>query len=264
MAGVALKNTELFPVRCCSQDIPVKQVVSTLMNAERTTYISRSEEHAVPPSERWYCPQTKCGQWIRPRYLKAGPRGLRCPHCRSFICIKCRDIAHEDRDCETDPMLMEVLNVARHQRWQRCYNCHTMVEKTSGCNHMKCACAAEFWYVHVHSELLDWEILTATSYSCSRRWPCHCRGTTEVVDDAGRLEEDPALDTTMVVAAMEQAERELTEREVADVVTEYEQFEMQRPLSNEAPSQAETRPIWPPGMMWFMEDLAHRIPAGSR
>lgn len=152
MAHVALKNTDLFPVRCCSQEIPARQVAATLLSEERDTYTSRSEEHTLPPAERWYCPQTRCGQWIRPRYLRLGSRAPKCPYCKTSLCPNCRDIAHEDRRCESDPKLTEILKVARRHRWQRCYNCHTMVEKTSGCNHMKCVCSAEFWYVELYMQ----------------------------------------------------------------------------------------------------------------
>ena len=147
MGYIALQNTDQFPVRCCSQQIPARRVRSTLDSKGRETYKSRLEEYMVPPGERWYCPQTKCGRWIRPRYLKPGSRHHKCPYCRTPICPTCRDIAHESRGCTSDPGLAEVLQVARHHRWQRCFNCHAMIEKTTGCNHVQCTCSAEFWYV---------------------------------------------------------------------------------------------------------------------
>lgn len=67
------------------------------------------------------------------------------------MCLDCRDIAHDSRVCAYDPSLNEVLLVAQQKHWQRCFSCHTLVEKIEGCRHMKCVCKAEFWYFSVHS-----------------------------------------------------------------------------------------------------------------
>lgn len=145
MGVLALQNMEQFPVRCCSQDIPAERVAS-VMNARRgSLYISRVEEHAVPPTERWYCPHTTCGRWIAPRYIMTDSKTQNCPHCRAIICTSCHDLAHKNRECAEDPALGQLLEMARRNHWQRCYNCHALVWKVDGCNHMTCPCGAQFW-----------------------------------------------------------------------------------------------------------------------
>ena len=52
------------------------------------------------------------------------------------------------------------------------------------------------------------------SYQCGRRYPCHCRGTTELVEDNPELMDDPNFDARTMVAAIEQAEREVAEEAV--------------------------------------------------
>jgi hypothetical protein len=144
MASLAMRTKTLFPVRCCGQEIPAKPVASTMSVRERKLYISRVDEHAVPAAERWYCPQTYCRRWIHPRNF-APSKPLKCPYCRALICLDCRDLAHNSRACVVDSSLDEVLRMARQKYWQRCFNCHTLVEKIEGCRHMKCVCRAEFW-----------------------------------------------------------------------------------------------------------------------
>ena len=145
MASIAMKTKTLFPVRCCGQEIPAKPVGSTMSIRERKLYISRIDEHAVPAADRWYCPQTYCHRWIHPRNL-VPLKPLKCPHCRALICLNCRDLAHNSRACVVDSSLDEVLLIARQKHWQRCFSCHTLVEKIEGCRHMQCVCKAEFWY----------------------------------------------------------------------------------------------------------------------
>lgn len=145
MGEIALENKELFPVRCCNQEVPVKRVAMTMNVDKKKLYISRSDEDAVPPAERWYCPHTSCGKWIPPRHLKPGAKTQKCCHCRVTICSQCSDLAHEYGECSKDPGLEAILEVARHHHWQRCPNCHAIVSKKTGCNHMKCICGTDFW-----------------------------------------------------------------------------------------------------------------------
>lgn len=145
MVLMALEMWQAFPVRCCGQNIPMNQVLPALNNREKCLYTSRVAEEAVPPAQRWYCPHTNCRRWIDTRQLKPGSKNQKCPCCRTLICSQCRDLAHENRECVEDPGLPELLEVARRHHWQRCYNCHAMVGKTDGCQHIKCLCGADFW-----------------------------------------------------------------------------------------------------------------------
>lgn len=145
MAVLALQNQTQFPVRCCSREIPAVRVACVMNARGRRLYISRADENAVPPADRWYCPRTTCGQWISPRHIKKSSKTQKCPHCRAVICTSCHDLAHENRECTEDPGLGQLLEIARRQHWQRCYNCHALVWKIEGCNHMRCRCGAQFW-----------------------------------------------------------------------------------------------------------------------
>lgn len=150
IARLSFKDRALFPLRCCGQAFPIQNVVPVLDPTDRRFYFYRASEHATPVTKRWYCPSVKCGKFIAPRYIKAEEKVQKCPHCRTRICSVCRDLHHRGQECTPDSALREVLDLARRRHWQRCYNCHAMVELNVGCNHMTCVvCKAEFWYVLV-------------------------------------------------------------------------------------------------------------------
>lgn len=146
MALFSLRNRTPFPVRCCSQIIPVNLISSALSTRTKRLYTSRIDEEATPPAERLYCPHTSCRQWIRNQDLDPGAKYQKCPRCRTLICSICRDLAHADRECVEDPALADILVVARRNHWQRCCRCHAVVEKVGGCQHVHCLlCQADFW-----------------------------------------------------------------------------------------------------------------------
>lgn len=244
MGMTALQDNERFPVLCCSQEIPARRVASTMHTASKRLYITRTDEHAVPPAERWYCPHTNCGRWIPPRYLKPESKAYKCPHCRQMICPRCRDMTHEERDCSEDPSLGQILEMARRHHWQRCYRCHAMVLKTEGCNHISCLCGAQFWYVlrfpESSEEVAELErSLMQNSYMCGRQFPgCSCRSATEVLNNGDQVGGAGDLDVATVVAAMEIAEREEAEIEHA------EREELARPARPARPVRP-ARPLRP-------------------
>lgn len=210
MAKIALQNPEMFPLRCCSQEVPPYQVASRMNAQLGRIYISRVAEHALPPAERWYCPNTTCGRWIAPKHIKEGSKLQKCPCCRTRICSSCQDLAHGNRDCANDPDLAQVLEVARRHRWQRCYNCRILVMKKEGCNHIICRCGAEFWYVDCNPSAIHLININIVSYVCGRPFPgCGCRDSARLAD-GDRIGEG-GLDVATIVTAMEIAEREEAE-----------------------------------------------------
>lgn len=147
MADIAVNQEEYFPVRCCAEEIPTEKILCSMRRQDRKVYKSRAREYAVPPSERWYCPRSTCGQWIPPEQIDARSASQVCRSCRETICSNCRGPAHESWNCVHDPELRLVLDVAQRNGWQRCYHCHAIVERVSGCAHMLCRCQAKFWYL---------------------------------------------------------------------------------------------------------------------
>jgi hypothetical protein len=207
MALTALETTDQFPVKCCGKEIPPTAVIRALGSRNRRRYTARSDEYAIPPSERLYCPRTKCGRWINPKYQINRLTHKVCPHCRVKICPNCRDLVHGTRECSYDPGLQSVLELAKNENWQRCFGCHAVVEKIYGtCDHVVCRCRTEFWYVHLSKIGLkgSQSMLSAdhVSYQCGARYrSCNCSGAPPGQENVAVADAD--LDVNIVVAAME-------------------------------------------------------------
>ena len=164
-------------------------------------YIAQSEEQAIPPQERVYCPRITCRRWIHPKNKGTPPGTQVCPHCRAKACCSCGDFAHGPWPCADDEGLMAVLRMAKENKWQRCTRCHFVVEKVDGCNHISCRCGNQFWYVDKCDCARAVANLRYKSYICGghqNRCKCPTRDPTEELGDGD-------LDVNTLVAAMEQA-----------------------------------------------------------
>jgi E3 ubiquitin-protein ligase RNF144 len=148
MVSTALDNLELFPPKCCRKEIPLEGALSVVSSRNKKWYIAKSEEYAILPQDRVYCPRAMCGRWIHPKNKGKRPGIQVCPHCKAKVCSSCRDLAHGPSSCSDDEGLRGVLKMAKKNKWQRCPGCHFMVEKVAGCNHIFCiVCGKDFWYV---------------------------------------------------------------------------------------------------------------------
>jgi hypothetical protein len=208
---IAMQTESLFPPKCCLTEIPLKTVLYALDNEQRSSFKQKAAEWAQPTEKRWYCPEPKCAKWIAPSKMnRSWTTCLICPHCQTSICRTCRGLAHgQDTNCPQDFGLNAMLDIAEREGWRRCYNCRSLVEKTSGCRHMTCTCKAQF------------------CYTCGSRWKtCGCTEVDQVRREEVLRERRRALDSearreeeeiARAIAEVEAAERrEAQEREAAE------------------------------------------------
>ena len=121
----------LFPPRCCRQEIPLQSVKIYLSPALLRTFALKSIEFKT--SDRTYCCRPACSSFITSVNI-TGERAT-CTACGTHTCTICKNNAH-DGDCPEDTATQQVLETAREQGWQRCYNCRRLIELDVGCNHM--------------------------------------------------------------------------------------------------------------------------------
>ncbi|KAE8350698.1 hypothetical protein BDV28DRAFT_33691 [Aspergillus coremiiformis] len=192
MAVTGIADEQFFPPRCCSRKVPSEIILPMLPPKERELFMSKANEYATPIADRWYCPVPTCGRWIPPNAVKGEKSQTQaCPYCGTGICSGCRGISHNSGDC-SDTGLSAVLEVARLQRWQRCFNCGAVVELIFGCDHITCRCRAQF------------------CYKCGEPWSsCVCVTPAErpmdfftFVIDGKALNRDEEAGLTAVLAAM--------------------------------------------------------------
>jgi hypothetical protein len=207
-----MHTESLFPPKCCLTEIPLKTVLYSLDEEQRNNYKLKAAEWAQPAENRWYCPEPKCAKWIAPsRIYRSRTSSQKCPHCRTQICGMCRGLAHaEDTECPQDFGLNAMLDIAEREGWRRCYQCKSLVEKTSGCRHMTCTCKAQFCYTCGSK----WKTCGCTEVDQARREQELRERRTDFDAEAHREEEEIARAIAEVEAAerREAQERRATEQ----------------------------------------------------
>ena len=179
LVTTAMQTESNFPPKCCLLEIKLSTILYALNSEQREQYKLKAAEWAQPAGNRWYCPKPECAKWIAPsRIIRSRTCGQKCPHCRTRICGMCRGLAHEQgTECPQDFGLNAILDAAEREGWQRCYQCRSLVEKTTGCRHMTCKCKAEF------------------CYTCGSKWrTCKCTEVDEVRRAAQLQERRTAMD----------------------------------------------------------------------
>ncbi|KAJ5383935.1 hypothetical protein N7517_001846 [Penicillium concentricum] len=151
----SLANNALFPPRCCRLPIRPSTTVEDMIGIEMTKrYKARKTE--VYDSHRTYCSNSTCARYILPQNIRRGVGT--CEFCTVRTCTDCKKEGHRG-DCtyvnannysvaqeaeEINDYLLEKL--AKKKRWQRCSNCSRMIERISGCQHIRCSCGVDICY----------------------------------------------------------------------------------------------------------------------
>ncbi|CAL5088197.1 unnamed protein product [Urochloa decumbens] len=109
----------------------------------------RLTENAIPQSRRAYCPNRRCGVMLEATGGKT-PALAFCPACGHPMCATCGlDWSKDDsgqHDCTEGPSATLVKKLAEERRWKQCPMCKMVVERTYGCNVMRCRCQFVFCY----------------------------------------------------------------------------------------------------------------------
>lgn len=128
---LSTSDETLYPPRCCRERIPLQSVRICLSSAVVQTFEKKSIEFET--SDRTFCSQPACSSFITADNI-TGEQAT-CNECGTQTCTICKSNAH-DGDCPQDIATQQVLQMAREQGWQRCYNCRRLVEIDFGCSHM--------------------------------------------------------------------------------------------------------------------------------
>lgn len=148
LVSISMKHENIFPPKCCLEEIPEKTIYSNLSRVLVDEYKLKEEEYSTPVSARWYCPSKPCGKWIPPTKLTRSCDTQRCPHCHVLICASCRALTHGKREgCSQDFGPRANPNEEETNLSRRCYRCQSTIELKSGYRSITCACSAQYWYV---------------------------------------------------------------------------------------------------------------------
>lgn len=157
----SLTDESLFPPRCCGSPIDIGDVLEFLPPRLVGEFKAKSLELGTP--NRTYCHKPTCSLFIPPPAISEDIGT--CIGCHHETCTICKGPAHSGRDCPDDAGTQALLEVAAENGWQRCYQCHRMVELNFGCYHISkstrpkkempartevsiaCICKAQFCYL---------------------------------------------------------------------------------------------------------------------
>ncbi|KAL1208579.1 E3 ubiquitin-protein ligase RSL1 [Cardamine amara subsp. amara] len=110
----------------------------------------RIKEISTPLTERVYCPYQSCAYLMSKTELSSSVKsGLRrCFKCDGSFCLHCKVPWHSTLSCkaykklhpspENDDDDAKVKSLAKLNGWRQCGRCQYMVERSYGCNHIRC------------------------------------------------------------------------------------------------------------------------------
>ncbi|KAL5427382.1 hypothetical protein PMIN04_001396 [Paraphaeosphaeria minitans] len=147
---LSVSDPKHMPPTCCNAEhIPLQKVERLFDDKFKRLWNKKYEEYTT--ANRLYCPTRGCGEWIKPSKtrmdLTYGRKYARCGRCSTRVCVLCSGKFHTRRECPRDEETNRLVEMAKEQGWQRCYNCRAVVELKEGCNHMTCRCTAQFCMV---------------------------------------------------------------------------------------------------------------------
>uniref|UniRef100_A0ACD5VJA1 Uncharacterized protein n=1 Tax=Avena sativa TaxID=4498 RepID=A0ACD5VJA1_AVESA len=110
---------------------------------------------SVLGADKVYCPYRECSAPLLTEGEAGAIAQAECPHCHRLFCARCAVPWHAGIECREfqqlgqdergrDDLLLRRL--AGRQSWQRCPKCRMYVEKSEGCNYIKCRCGHSFCY----------------------------------------------------------------------------------------------------------------------
>jgi len=147
-----------FPIRCpipaCRKEISFGDIMNSLQKRSelQQDYYQHSLKFCLEsnPEEFLNCPTPDCDYAFL--FDPAGPR-FDCPKCKKSYCVPCKTNWHFKQRCEEYKAKKEAqsdevfFKFANQKNFKKCPQCHFWIEKSEGCNHMKCSrCQTPFCY----------------------------------------------------------------------------------------------------------------------
>ncbi|PFH50202.1 hypothetical protein AMATHDRAFT_61540 [Amanita thiersii Skay4041] len=145
LVEACIKDETLYPLKCCKQEFPVRNIVLLLGVKLRLAFEEKCKEYRVPANRRVYCSNPRCSAFLGSSEDEA--EEVVCGRCRTITCTGCKEAAHPYDSCQEHSDIIKVKEIAQREGWQTCPGCKSIVELNLGCYHMTCRCRTEFCYL---------------------------------------------------------------------------------------------------------------------
>ncbi|KAF8063957.1 hypothetical protein FPV67DRAFT_194747 [Lyophyllum atratum] len=144
LVTTSIRDESLYPPGCCKQPLPLEALAPFLPMRLQAAFDAKRSEFDVPASERIFCPSPTCSTFLGSS--KGAGESITCTRCNSVMCTLCKLLAHPGETCSESSSMSSIKTLAKANKWQTCPQCHAIVEKTQGCNHILCRCSSNFCY----------------------------------------------------------------------------------------------------------------------
>ena len=148
-------NESSFPVECpvdtCKREVTMFDLKTRLSPELIAKFEDFTFNHYVASHKAALitCPTPNC-KYV---FLFNNETSFQCPLCEVNYCLRCMTEYHKGLTCDEyraskdvgalDAMFAALVN---GQHFKQCPHCKFWVEKTVGCDHMRCRCGGEFCY----------------------------------------------------------------------------------------------------------------------
>lgn len=139
----ATTDESLFPPRCCVTEIPLNIVRQHFDRSVVSAFESKSVEFST--KDRVYCYRSICSAFLGS--ATSTSTAMKCHSCASVTCGSCKEELRIPGHICIPRIEQEVAHLAQEQQWQRCPDCHHLVELNQGCFHITCVCGKQFCYL---------------------------------------------------------------------------------------------------------------------
>ncbi|KAF8536386.1 hypothetical protein BDD12DRAFT_796103 [Trichophaea hybrida] len=150
---LAIDTQNLDILRCC-KPIQVFYAADVLSEGELEEFHKLLAGNH--PGRKILC-SGGCGTILLPAWIKHD-FGL-CMDCNNQTCLICGKASHTG-ECPDDSATQSLFDVAETEKWQRCFQCGTVVQLQIGCYHITCRCGGQFCYICG----VKWKNCTCTSF----------------------------------------------------------------------------------------------------
>ena len=153
----SIENNNI-PILCpnCKSQIHPNFIYDSLINSNNKNLIKKFEKfsmnnYLINHKDSYSCCPTPGCEYMF--FFEKGENHFICPECNKEYCLFCKNVWHygmtcqENIDSKDENKLDEKFKeFVKGKNYKICPKCKFWVEKSEGCNHMKCRCGAHFCY----------------------------------------------------------------------------------------------------------------------
>lgn len=149
-------DTRHFPIVCpeasCKLDVNDLDIREILSQTQYQKYSQLITTQAIDQlADMSWCPTPDCQNAFI--FDEANSREFKCKSCKKHYCLSCMVPFHTGKSCaefrrtiKADENDQKFLQFVRGSKFKQCPKCKIWVQKSHGCDHMRCKCGMHFCY----------------------------------------------------------------------------------------------------------------------